>query len=74
MHSLNPIFSMTLGYVHEIIHEGQRVEIKDPSSNYCETNNRTFQAKDGKFEAQISLNNVLNADVKSVSDPLPNGV
>jgi hypothetical protein len=41
---------MTLGYVHEIIHEGKVVEVEDPGSVACVVNNTSLDVEDGSFK------------------------
>jgi hypothetical protein len=43
---------MTLGYVHEIIHEGKVVEAHDPDEIACVVNNRDLDPEDGAFKKQ----------------------
>jgi hypothetical protein len=43
---------MTLGYVHEIIHEGKVVEVHDPDEVACVVNNRELDPVDGAFKKQ----------------------
>lgn len=43
-------FSMTLGYVHEVIHEGKVVVAHDPDEIACVVNNRDLDSEDGAFK------------------------
>ena len=43
---------MMLGYVHEIIHEGQVVHVEDESSVLCKVNNAIFDTESGNFVTQ----------------------
>ena len=45
-------FSMTLGYVHEVILEGKVVEAHDPDEVACVVNNRDLNPEDGASKKQ----------------------
>lgn len=47
---------MTLGYVHEIIHEGKVVEVHNPEEIACVVNNRDLDPEDGAFKQQSVQN------------------
>lgn len=51
--------SMTLGYVHEIIHEGKVVDVEDPDTIACAVNNVELNEK-GTFEKHGAQNGVEN--------------
>ncbi|KAK7709601.1 hypothetical protein SLS57_008656 [Botryosphaeria dothidea] len=50
---------MTLGYVHEIIHEGKVVDVEDPDTIACAVNNVELNEK-GTFEKHGAQNGVEN--------------
>jgi len=45
---------MTLGFVHEIIHEGKKVYIEDKDSVACTVNNHIFDGNEGKFKTAVA--------------------
>lgn len=50
------VFSMTLGYVHEVIHEGKVVQAHDSDEVACVVNNRDLDPENGAFKKQTPQN------------------
>ena len=46
---------MTLGYVHEIIHEGKVVTLPNPDEVACVVNNRELNVENGAFQKPVMV-------------------
>ena len=56
---------MTLGYVHEIINEGEVTYPEDDNAVLCEVNNLTFDVEQGVFKKQDFIDNDSGAMAQS---------